>query len=86
MRLVLAAFRTLTPDYPHRLGEHLGGKAEMRVYDPCLGGAIYCAKVISSPDASYDFVNFPSLPGSGLPNAILHSMTIEWRSFYLWLT
>jgi len=52
--------RPLDPDYPRQLWENLAGKAEMRVYDFSLDGAIYCAKLIASPDASYDLVNFSS--------------------------
>lgn len=72
--LLLACDRLpLTPDYPKQLWENLAGRAEMRLYDPCLDGAIYCAKLIASPDASYDFVNFPSVATSGLSNANFHS-------------
>jgi hypothetical protein len=59
--LLLACDRhPLTPLYPQLLWETMAGKAEMRVYDPSLAGAVYCAKLIASPDAQYDFVNLAS--------------------------
>jgi hypothetical protein len=64
--------RPLAPEYPQQLWDTLGGRAEMRVYDPSLDGAFYCAKLISLPDATYDLVNFPPLASPGLPQSTLH--------------
>jgi hypothetical protein len=56
----------LTPLYPQALWENSGGKADMRIYDPALNGVVYCAKLIASTDAQYDFVNFPQPVASGV--------------------
>lgn len=62
--------RPLTPDYPQQLWKNVAGRADIRVYDPCLDGAVYCAKLITSPEASYDFINFA--PISPLRESNLH--------------
>lgn len=47
----------LLPDCPKHLWEDLAGIADMRIYDPSLNGAIYCAKLIGLRHAHYGFHN-----------------------------
>jgi hypothetical protein len=50
----------MTPLYPRLIWESAAGKADMKVYDPSLNAAGYCAKLLACPNTEYDVVQFAS--------------------------
>jgi hypothetical protein len=52
----------LDPSQAKSLWEGIAGNADMRIYDPALSGAEYCAKLIGQANANYDFFHFPTSP------------------------